>query len=700
MLPTADALDRAHQLYESGDHIAANEICCTVLDTAPKTAAALRLRALIALHSDDALSAVSVLQKAIEIEPEIAEFHDLLGTAYRKLGEFADATACYRHAIQLEPNREQTLNNLGACLYDQGQIAEAISCHERAIAINPQLAAAYYNLGNAWQTRRQLDKAVACYETALRIDPNYGRAYANLGAVRFVRGQLEQARRDYAIALKLLPDSAEIRNNLGAVAHEQGDANAAIMLFRTAIDLHPDYTDALANLADALVDQEAYTEAIERYESLRELLPEEPEVHNNLGVALQHSGRLEESIACYEQALSLNSDYAAAHCNLGTARRDVQEFTPAEAAFRQAIDLDGDLVEAHVGLANVLEDTHRFEAAMASYDEAIRLNPDNSEARFARGLALLRRGEFEKGWREYEWRWRTKLLQDRDLQVPRWMGEPLQGRTILIHAEQGLGDTIQFVRYLPLVKAAGARVLFAADSRLQRLLEHIDSIDVFVPLGNEMPAFDLHAPLLSLPHVFTTTLDEIPANGPYLTADAELVADWQTRLAKHKSFTVGVSWRGNPEHRRDDARSIPIEHFQELSEVAGITLISLQYQSGLSPDEESTDDRIVNFSELLDRDAGPFMDTAAIIKNLDLVVSCDTAVAHLAGALGVPVWLALDHAADWRWMHRRGDSPWYSTMRLFRQSTAGDWNGVFAKLRAALLEQAEAENRIDRQVAD
>jgi hypothetical protein len=265
----------------------------------------------------------------------------------------------------------------------------------------------------------------------------------------------------------------------------------------------------------------------------------------------------------------------------------------------------------------------------------------------------------------------------------------LLGRTILVHAEQGLGDTIQFVRYLTMVKAAGGHVILAADRRLGRILRGVAGVDRFVALGTPMPPFDLHAPLLSLPGVFQTSLGTIPAQVPYLSANRNFVAEMRVRLQPLRGLKVGVCWRGNPENPRDAARSIPVSYIQQLAKMDGIALVSLQKDS----DSQERPGHVFEVTKSLDTVAGPFMETAAIIVNLDLVISCDTAVAHLAGALGKPVWLALGHAPDWRWLRDRADSPWYPTMRIFRQTEMGNWDHVFAAIRVALLKLVKTRAR-------
>ncbi|MCA9124463.1 MAG: tetratricopeptide repeat protein [Planctomycetaceae bacterium] len=693
MLPIADTLARASHLYASGDFAEAESLCRELLRSAPQTHSAYRLLGLSALARNEPKEAIKFVRSALELDPSSAEYHDLLGTAYRELGEFKEAVICYQNAIRLDSTRAGFHNNLGAALFDQGLLSDAIVCHERALELDSQLATAHYNLGNALQAQHQLGPAISCYERALQIDPNHGRAHANLGAARFAQNDLERAHRHYATALALLPCSPEIHNNLGSVKYHQGDQKAAISLYREAIRLQRDYADAIANLAESLHERGDFGSAIECYERLCDLTPDNAAAFNNLGVSLHYACRIEEAIASYEKAIVLNPGYAEAFNNLGRAFRDTNDLTRAELAYRKSVALNSDLVEAFAGLASVLDDAQRYDEAMVYFDHAVKMAPDNAEARFSRSLALLRQGDFNRGWREYEWRWQTKQLQTRKLPVELWQGDPLLGRTVLIHAEQGLGDTIQFARYLPMVKERGGTVILACDERLRLLLKRVEGVDQIVSLGRPMPQFDVHAPLLSLPHLFHTSLLNIPGTKPYLTADDQLTVQWQKCLFEHRGFRVGVCWQGNSNHRRDVFRSIPREHFSSLLNVDNVKLISLQYRSEPTLVDIPSSDRIIDLSKSLDVRSGPFMDTAAVIENLDLVISCDTAVAHLAGALGVPVWLALDHAADWRWMQGRTDSPWYPTMRLFRQESPGDWEGVFNTM-CDSLRQEVADRRL------
>ena len=379
------------------------------------------------------------------------------------------------------------------------------------------------------------------------------------------------------------------------------------------------------------------------------LKPDYAEAHNNLGGALSAQGNLDEAVACYRRALALKPDYAEAHNNLGGA----------------------------------LSDLAKFDEALACYRRALRLKPDYAEAHWNQALLTLLTGDFERGWAEYEWRWKTKQLhfERRTFSQPRWDGQPLAGRTILLHAEQGLGDTIQFVRYVSLVKVRGGRVVVECQPPLLPLLADCPGIDQVVARGNPLPAFDVQAPLLSLPGILGTTLDSIPDRVPYLRADPELAQAWRKRLEALDGFKVGIVWQGNPPFKGDRQRSIPLRQYEALARVEGVQLVSLQKGAGADQlGKLAASFPVLDLGEQLET----FSDTAAVLKNLDLLISSCTSVPHLAGALGVPVWLALPFVPDWRWLLEREDSPWYPHHRLFRQSRPGDWSEVFERIAGAL----------------
>jgi tetratricopeptide (TPR) repeat protein len=449
--------------------------------------------------------------------------------------------------------------------------------------------------------------------------------------------------------------------------------------------LQPDLAEAHDNLGNALKERGELEEAVACYRQALRLKPDLAEAHSNLGSAFQGQGKLEEAVACYRQALRLKPDLAEAHNNLGGALKDLGELEEAMACCRQALRLRPDYAEAHIILGSALQDRGELDEAMACFQQALRLKPDYPDAHLNRALTWLRRGDFERGWPEFEWRWKCKESLPPPFRQPLWDGSPLEGRSILLHPEQGLGDTLQFIRYAPLVQRRGGRVIVACQRPLVRLLASCPGIAELVAREDAPPGFEVHAPLLSLPRLLGTTLASIPGEVPYLRADETLVEHWRRELSPIRGLKVGIAWQGNPKYRGDRHRSLRLAQFAPLSRLAGVRLFSLQKCAG-AEQLRAVAGRfdVTDLGGRLDEQTGAFMDTAAVMKNLDLVITSDSALAHLAGALGVPVWVALPYASDWRWLLEREDSPWYPTMRLFRQSRWGDWDGVFDRIAAAV----------------
>jgi Flp pilus assembly protein TadD len=500
-------------------------------------------------------------------------------------------------------------------------------------------------------------------------------------------------------ALALKPDFAEAHNNLGNALKDQGKLAEAVAGYRRAAELKPDFAEACSNLGNALREQGNLHEAVVCYRRALEINPNFAAAHNNLGNALREQGRLDDAVAFCRRAVELKPDFAEAHNNLGNALREQGKLDDAVARYRQALKLKPGVAEAHNNLGIALQDQGKLDQAIACYHRALALEPDYADAHFNRSLVQLLAGEFPNGWPEYEWRWQTKEFTPRHFPQPLWNGASLAGKTILLHAEQGLGDTIHFIRYAPIVKQHGGTVIVECQKPLLGLLDSffggvdrffgldLGGVDRLIGRGSGLPAFDTHAPLLSLPGILGTTMETIPAKIPYLAAKPALLEQWRTRLLTIEGFKIGISWQGNPTYRGDRFRSIPLRWFAPLAEIPGVRLISLQKGAGTEQLAEIGNlFPVTDLAGELDEQSGPFMDTAAVMKNLDLVIASDSAVAHLAGALGVPVWVALPLAPDWRWLLDRSDSPWYPTMQLFRQGQQGDWQGVFEEIKKALCE--------------
>jgi hypothetical protein len=383
------------------------------------------------------------------------------------------------------------------------------------------------------------------------------------------------------------------------------------------------------------------------------------EAHNNLGIVRMSQGQLEAAIASYHRALELKPDFAQAYSNLGIA----------------------------------LELKKDYAQGMRQFEIALAIQPDYASAHLNCAVSWLRDGDFTRGWHEFEWRWLCDHRRGRRLSSPLWMGQALPGQTILLQAEQGLGDTLQFIRYAALVKERCGRVIVRCQAALQNLLRRSAGVDEFVGKDDALPKHDAHAPLMSLPRVFGTTLASVPAAVPYVFAEPSRVDAWRQRLASLATgFRVGIAWQGNRDYSTDTLRSAPLRFFGPLARVPGVRLISLQKGPGVEQlDAAARLMPIVPLGPEVDTTAGGFMDTAAIMKNLDLIVSTDTSLVHLAGALGVPVWVALGYSADWRWLDGREDSPWYPTMRLFRQASLGDWESLFERIAAELAAVVEGD---------
>jgi tetratricopeptide (TPR) repeat protein len=569
---------------------------------------------------------------------------------HHREGQFARAEEIYRKVLAQSPDHPNALRLLGVIAADHGQAEAGIELIRRAIAINPNDAEYHSNLGNALAKLGKLEEAIAAHQTAARLNPDYAELHYNLANALMKNGQTQEAIGVYRHAVRLKPDFASAHNNLGQALYVNGQFDESLAACRRAIQLDPNYFEA----------------------------------HFNLALALQAKGRLDESIAAIHQALRLRPNSAVAHYNHGNVLHDMDRFDEAIAAYRRALQFMPDYPEAHNNLGIALRDAGRFDDANTAFLEALRIRNENPPVHWNLALNYLLQGKFKEGWAEHEWRWQCDSFPSprRNFPQPMWDGRDLNGQTILLHAEQGFGDTIQFVRYAPMVAKRGGRVLLQCQSPLVRLLKQNPQLGQIISADEPLPDFDIQCPLLSLPGAFNTDLQSIPAEIPYLRADPALTEAWKTRLSSApSSFRIGLVWAGSPAHKRDRQRSLPLSQFLPLAAVTGVSFFSLQ----IGPASQQIKD-LLDKMKLTDFTAAlhDFAETAALISNLDLVIGVDTAVTHLAAAIGKPVWLLLPHVPDWRWLTTREDSPWYPTMRLFRQLSPGDWPEVFRRVTQSL----------------
>lgn len=639
---------KALRHHRAGQLAEAESAYRQVLAVLPRHADSLHLLGLVAQQGGRTDAAVALIRQAIAINGKAAPFHCTLGNALLEKKHLDDALACFRKAIRLDPQLVEAQVNLGCALSEAGQVDDAVRHFRLALAARPDLALAHNNLGDALRRQGRLDEAVASCRKALQLDPGYPEAHVNLGSALMLLERLDEA----------------------------------VACFRDALQLRPDLVAAQTNLGSALAQQEKPDEAISWFLKAIALQPNHADTYNNLGKVLMDQARVDEAMSCFVWAVTLRPDHCDAHLNLSGAFQSRSRLDEALAHARRAEALAPDRIETLVGLGGTFRARGRLDDAVASFERAVACCTDSR--RLPRihadlAMALLARGDFAAGWQEYEWRMQVMGVE-RGFTVPQWRGESAVGRTLLIHAEQGYGDTLQFCRYAPLAAERGLRVVLEVQKPLVRLLRSLPGIDHVVAQGETLPDHDLHCPMMSLPLALRTTLETIPARVPYLHAEAERVAGWERRLAAPdgRRPRVGVLWAGNPHRGKprlalvDRRRSIAPARLAPIFDVPGVQFFALQKDGSDAPVDFPLTDLMSGMDD--------FADTAALVSTLDLVIAVDSAVAHLAGALDRPVWLMDRFDPCWRWLTDRSDSPWYPRLRIVRQPTPGDWDPVIARI--------------------
>jgi tetratricopeptide (TPR) repeat protein len=649
--PLKDRFDEATAAHRQGKLIEAEQIYADILRKQPDHFDALYRLGIIAAQTRRTQGAVELFRKAIALNQDVASVHRNLGHALLELGRCNEALLSYQRAIALDPRDPESHNGCGLALHELERFEESIKCYDRAIALNPKLAEAHYHRGLALQNLTRFHDSLECYERAIALEPNFVEAYSNRGRVLRHLERPAEALVSYDRMIALRPQNAEGYLNRGNALQELGRLDEALADFDKAIAISPDFAEAYSNRGNALRKLKRADEALISFDKAIALKPQSAEVYANRGNALQELGRLDEALISFDKSIALKPDSAEVYVNRGKA----------------------------------LLAFNRDSEALASFDKAIALKLNLPVAHWNRALRLLRSGDFDQGWKEYEWRWKVNPSWARSQDFPQhllWLGEPpIEGKTIVLHAEQGFGDTIQFVRYVPLVAALGAKVILEVQPELKMLLSNVKGADKVIGKGEALPPFDCYCPLASLPLAFKTRLETIPAATPYLFAAEERVAFWRSQLPKSDLPRIGVAWGGNPEFIDDKPRSIGLAPLVSLLSTPGFQFVSIQKDLRAGDEQILRDHpQVLHLGDKL----ADFGDTAAIMSLLDLIISSDTAPVHLAGALDRPVWILLQHSADWRWMVERDDNPWYPAARLFRQTTAGDWAGVVGRVIAAL----------------
>jgi tetratricopeptide (TPR) repeat protein len=664
--------------------------------------------------------AEAACRNALALDPNCAPAHQNLGNALKSRGRFDDAAAAYQRSLDLRPDHPDLLSNLGTVLTALGRVDEARTALEAALRIRPDFAAAHFNLGNLELAHGNLDAAVASYECLLALSPGHADGHRGRAAALHRAGRSEDALEAYRAAIVQLPDDAvfhgaqaELLLDLDRIEEAQGRLVTALARLPDAPDLHRIQARALRmagngpgavkaveraialgasdggaqlDLGAALRTAGDHAGAIAAYARAIQLSPDLAVAYANLGGVLHEEGRSDEATRPLLDGLKLAPNLPELHINLGGVRLAQNRFQDARAAFETALTLRPESAESLFGIAVAKLHQGDVEASVAEFEAALAIK-ELPEARWMLGLSLLKLGDYARGWREHDSRLdiQAKKKIARSFPQPRWQGEPLAGKTLLVHSEQGLGDTLQCLRFVPLITALGGRVILQVQEAILPLLKGLAGDFEAIGPQDTPPPFDYHCPLFSAPGALGVELATLPSPEGYLTPDPALVALWRTRL-QSDTFKIGLVWQGNPRADVERGRSYPLRLLAPLAALPGVELVSLQKEHGLDQLEMLPHHMVVRDLGL-DYEGGSFADTAAIVANLDLVITCDTSVGHLAGALGRPVWIAVNAVSDWRWLTDREDSPWYSSVRLFRQPSRGDWDSVVARMADALADR-------------
>jgi tetratricopeptide (TPR) repeat protein len=659
------------------------------------------------------------LRRAIKARPDAPDGHFRLGLLLQQLGRSVDAEKSYRAALRLAPGHLDAVNNLSLVLEQRGNPGQAERLLRDALATHPEAGLLHCNLGRILMAAGRLDEAASAFTPATKLPTVAAAARYGLATIRQRQDRLVEAEEHYRAALAGNPGLVDARNDLGVVLRRLGRDDEAEDCFRRAIAGRADYAAAHLNLGALLLDRDRLDDAAAAFERARTLQPDWADAHYYCGVVQKQRRDLAAAEAALSRAVTLNPAHEAALNQLGVIFESSPRLAEAESMFRRAMAAAPNYLEARLNLASLLSRLRRddealalvekaaaiapdsadvvnnrgvlwelqadLENSLACYERALVLAPDHADANFNRGRLWLQLDRWHAGWEGYEWRLRNRRDKRQFFETVMWDGTPLQGKTIILHSEQGFGDTLQFCRYAPMVAARGGTVVLAVQPALRDLVGGLPGVAQCIGVGSGLPPYDYLMPLASLPHLFDTGRATIPTPEGYLKAPPDRLERWRRRFAEpSRALRIGLAWAGNAEQSNDRNRSTSLAAFLPLLDLPGTEFYSLQVgqraaEIGALPGAQ----RLVDLSpELSD-----FAETAAAMTALDLIVTVDTSVAHLAGALGRPAFVALTYLPDWRWYLTGSDNPWYASLRVFRQPSRRDWASVVTAIAAALRER-------------
>lgn len=627
------------------------------------------------------------------MQPQNALAQYNLAITLEQTSELESALIHYGKAIAYQPNYLEAHYNRGALLKKLNRLNQALNDFDKVLQINPNIAQAYGYLGNIYKELGDPNKAIAFHSKAIDLNPAIFESFFNRGKILLEQGKFHLALKDLACAIQAKPEFVEAHYLQGVINKKIGEDQSALNSFSYAIKLDKYHITSLLHRSKILMDHKAYQTALHDLNQIIEIEPTLAEAHHNRGMALEKLQMLEDAIESYEIALKLKIDSAETYNNLGNVLRETKNINKAIDCFERAIKLRPDYAAAHSNLGWTLNTSRHLDASIKSLRTALDIEPNLVEAHLNIALSLLASGAYLEGFKEYEWRHKISYMQQRSFSTPLWLGnESLKNKTILLYPEQGLGDTIQFSRYAKLIFDLGAKVILEVQAPLHELLQTMEGVDQVISSGGLIPNHDFHCPLMSLPLAFKTEISTIPCVTPYIKADQNKVLHWKNKLGQKNRLRVGLVWSGGfrldqPElWAVNERRNIPFAEISKLN-MAGVEFHSLQKGDQAEVELKNLKNLAwptSNFFNYID-EIKDFSDTAAYIENLDLIISVDTSTAHLAGALGKPVFLMNRFDSCWRWSEQEKISAWYPTIRIFNQTSPNNWDHVLLGIRKEII---------------
>lgn len=633
----------------------------------------------------DSAQALASYDRALELAPHKHSYLVKAGNLLRELQRHEEAVACYEQAIQIEPDHAEAYAHMAVSMAELGHLEAALGCCKIALEIDPTQSIAHYHKAILEMRHDDKQAALASLDCALQSQPQSAAAWMSKGLLLISLKDPAAALLALNRAMELGIKTADIHHNRAHCHKELKQLDLAIDDLESALALDPQHADALMSLGVMSQEMGRYEAAVGLYTQAIEQNPSKAEAYSNLGAVLFELNRFEDALETLQAALGIAPKLVNAWSNLGATLMKLYRYESALEAFERVLELEPDNVDAYCHQGLILHDLHRLDDAMTCYSKALAIDPHCTLALWHRSICLLLQGDFERGWPAYEARWQHKKLNLtlREYPQPRWTGhEPLKGKNILIYAEQGLGDTLQFARYIPLLIDQGAHVSFEVHPPLVQLLARCLPLANVYGMGQPPTAFDLHAPLLSLPGALNCSTSAVPAPEGYLSADSLKTNEWRERLGDTRRPRIGLVWSGNPSHQNDRSRSMSLKTLLDALPL-GFDYICLQNQ--IRPQDVHTLE-LTHRVRTYTQDLNDFEDTAALCQLMDLVITVDTSVAHLSAAMGKKTWVLIPSSPDWRWMQQGSETHWYRSMRLYRQTIPGSWTQVLETISHDLLQ--------------